>query len=211
MNMTRVSPAWVATGSVALLNFLAPSAEWLAPTKLTGPWTAPCGVTVLDRADIWPVPTAFTAATWNWYDVPLVSPFTFRLVADAPASSSAPTCWLVLASTTRTLNPVICEPPSDPAVHATVADESPGVAVPMVGAPGVVAAVCWFCPPGVPAAACESAQFAPMLLSAVGSSSSSDCPVVGCGQSAPPYATESSSDPSARVSTSVSAADRWPE
>ena len=49
-----------------------------------------------------PVPTAFTAATCSWYAVPFARPLTVRLVAEAGAPSSAPTCWPVPTSTTRT-------------------------------------------------------------------------------------------------------------
>ena len=82
---------------------------------------------------------------------------------------------------------MIGEPPFEPgAVQVTVAEESPAVAVPIVGAPGLVGADCWLAAPGVPAGDCESAQLAPTLLSEAGSSSSSDWPVVDWGQPAPP-------------------------
>jgi len=52
--------------------------------------------------------------------------------------------WLPAASTTRTVYPVIADPPVFVgAVHATIAvpDEVPLVAIPIVGAPGTVIGV----------------------------------------------------------------------
>jgi hypothetical protein len=49
-------------------------------------------VTVFDDADGCDGPTLLTAVTWNRYTVPLVSPVTTKLVADAAAVRKAPTC-----------------------------------------------------------------------------------------------------------------------
>src|SRR3954451_1499158 len=81
------------------------------------------------------VPTALIAATWKVYAVPLVSPVTFRLVP--VAGRSAPAC--VAPENTRTVYPVIGEPPSAGAVQVTVADALPPVAVGAAGATGAVA------------------------------------------------------------------------
>jgi len=70
-------------------------------------------VTVLDRAENGPGPTALVAWTWKLYAVPLASPVTLRLVAPAGAGCRAPTGALVAASTTCTEYPVIGAPPSE--------------------------------------------------------------------------------------------------
>src|SRR5665647_1787612 len=98
------------------------------------------GVTAPDRADSAPVPTALRAWTWNRTAMPLASPVTLRLVAPAAAGRRAPT-WALAALTTRTENPVIAEPPLAGAVKRTSAKALPLVAVPISGAPGVVAKV----------------------------------------------------------------------
>jgi hypothetical protein len=58
---------------------------------------AAAGVTVLDGADSGLVPVAFTARTVNLYDVPLLSPVTFRLVAVLAAVRTVPTAAFVAA------------------------------------------------------------------------------------------------------------------
>src|SRR4051794_15508096 len=110
---------------------------------MTGAPGTVAGVTALDSAEKVLVPTAFTAATWKRYVVPLVSPVTTRLVAAAPAGRSTPT-WVPAALTTRTENPVMGEPPLVPAVHLTVAEALPRVAVPIVEAAAAVAVVTEF-------------------------------------------------------------------
>src|SRR3954452_15266890 len=123
--------------AVALIG--APAAEPAVAVPMTGAPGTVAGVTALDSAEKVLVPTAFTAATWKRYVVPLVSPVTTRLVAAAPAGRRTPT-WVPAALTTRTENPVMGEPPLVPAVHVTVAVVLPRVAVPIVGAAGAVGA-----------------------------------------------------------------------
>src|SRR4051794_21015302 len=110
---------------------------------MTGAPGTVAGVTALDSAEKVLVPTAFTAATWKRYVVPLVSPVTTRLVAAAPAGRRTPT-WVPAALTTRTENPVMGEPPLVPAVHLTVAEALPRAAVPIVVAAAAVAGVTEF-------------------------------------------------------------------
>src|SRR6478735_4144129 len=131
----------VAAGGVhRAVALIAPPATPAVAVPMTGAPGTVAGVTAIDRAEKALVPTAFTAATWKRYAVPLVSPVTTRLVAAAPAGRRAPTWVLVATLTTRTENPVMGEPPLAPAVHRTVAEALPGVAVPIVGAAGAVGA-----------------------------------------------------------------------
>src|SRR6476620_11371525 len=121
----------VAAGGVhRAVAMTAPPATPAVAVPMTGAPGTVAGVTAIDRAEKVLVPTAFTAATWKRYAVPLVSPVTTRLVAAAPAGRRAPT-WAPAALTTRTENPVMGEPPLAPAVHRTVAEALPGVAVPI--------------------------------------------------------------------------------
>ena len=53
---------------------------------------------------------ALVAVTWNRTAVPFVNPVTTRLVAVAAAGRRAPT-WTLAAFTTRTVYPVMAEPP----------------------------------------------------------------------------------------------------
>src|SRR6478735_12394125 len=130
----------VAAGGVhRAVALIAPPATPAVAVPMTGAPGTVAGVTAIDRAEKALVPTAFTAATWKRYAVPLVRPVTTRLVAAAPAGRRAPT-WVPAALTTRTENPVMGEPPLAPAVHRTVAEALPGVAVPIVGAAGAVGA-----------------------------------------------------------------------
>ena len=93
---------------------------------------------MFDDADATLVPMALVAVTVKWYVVPLVNPVTTRLVAAAPAGRRAPTCTFAALST-RTLYPVIAEPPLlAGTVHLTVADALPAVATPIPGADGAV-------------------------------------------------------------------------
>lgn len=98
---------------------------------------AVAGVTGFDQADAGPVPTLFTAATLNEYDVPFVSPVTVIGLA-VPVAVMPP-------GREVTVYPNIAVPPSDskgvketnalpPAVSALVDALTP------VGAPGLVAA-----------------------------------------------------------------------
>src|SRR6478735_5301482 len=130
----------VAPGGVhRAVALIAPPATPAVAVPMSGAPGTVAGVTAIDRAEKALVPTAFTAATWKRYAVPLVRPVTTRLVAAAPAGRRAPT-WVPAALTTRTENPVMGEPPLVPAVHRTVAEALPGVAVPIVGAAGAVGA-----------------------------------------------------------------------
>ena len=96
------------------------------------------GVTVFDTAESAPWPTALIARTRKVYAVPLVSPVTARAVAVAGATRAAP--WTTPFTRTSTWYPVIGEPPvAAGAVHRTVAEALPPVAVPIVGAAGTVA------------------------------------------------------------------------
>src|SRR6478609_7611881 len=134
----------VAAGGVhRAVALIAPPATPAVAVPMTGAPGTVAGVTAIDRAEKALVPTAFTAATWKRYAVPLVRPVTTRLVAAAPAGRRAPT-WVPAALTTRTENPVMGEPPLVPAVHRTVAEALPRVGVPIVGAAGAVAGVTEF-------------------------------------------------------------------
>ncbi len=73
-----------------------PSTSWCwratnAAHEAKGRYAAPAvGTTALDGAEAEPVPTPFTAATVNVYDVPAARPETFTEVADAAAVVTAP-------------------------------------------------------------------------------------------------------------------------
>src|SRR3954449_7943724 len=108
-----------------------------AATAVGGPGVlAPVGVTAFDFADSALVPPAFDARTVNVYAVPASRPVT---VADV--SGGAPV--IVLARAVCAVAPaygvIVYEagaPPDDGAVHDTVADERPAVAVAPLGVPG---------------------------------------------------------------------------
>ena len=81
---------------------------------------------------------------------------------------------------------MIAEPPLLPgAVQRDGGLALPAVAVPMVGAPGAVTTGPPVAAPGLPEPV-DRAQLAPTLLSAARLVSSSDGPLVGTGQPAPP-------------------------
>ena len=90
-------------------------------------------VTVLERAEPAPNPTALLAPTRNLYAVPLTSPVTVRLVAPAAAGRRASIRAPVVALTTRTEYPVIAEPPLAGAVKRTSAEAFPAVGVGVAG------------------------------------------------------------------------------
>jgi hypothetical protein len=113
----------------------------VAVTAIGAPGTV-VGVTAALGIEASELPAALAAVTVNVYAVPLTRPVTVRLLASAAAGRSRPTWALVAALTTRTLYPVIAEPPSATgAVHDTTARAFPGVAVTAVGAPGTVLGV----------------------------------------------------------------------
>jgi hypothetical protein len=89
------------------------------------------GVTVLDEAEGVLVPTALVAVTVQDTGVPLASPVT--VIGEAGP--------LALCPPQVAVNPVIADPPSEPAVKPTVTLVLPAAAVPMVGALGTVAGV----------------------------------------------------------------------
>ncbi|HET7549055.1 MAG TPA: hypothetical protein VFJ86_14890 [Usitatibacter sp.] len=94
------------------------------------------GVTLFDAADAGPVPTAFVAVTVKVYAVPFVSPLT---VMEAHGAAHDP---VMPEGEEIAVYEVIGDPPSlAGAVNATVACALPRVAMPMVGAPGIVAGV----------------------------------------------------------------------
>jgi hypothetical protein len=94
------------------------------------------GVTLLEAADAAPVPTAFVAVTVNVYAVPFARPATTIDVHGAVQLAVS-----ALGDEVAVYD-VIADPPSlTGAVNVTVAWTLPRVAVPMVGAPGVVAGV----------------------------------------------------------------------
>ena len=93
------------------------------------------GVTALEAAESEPAPTALTAWTLNVYVVPLARPVTTAEVA-APSTVA---CWPPGEAVTT--NDVMELPPSAGAAHETVAEVSPGTAVPIAGASGTVAGV----------------------------------------------------------------------
>ena len=87
----------------------------------------------------------------------------------------------------------------------------PAVTVPMVGAPGTLPATAvWLGAAGDPDGRVDRAQLLPTELSELGSTSSSDEPLLASGHPAPPYVRVSAVDASARVSVSVSLAARSP-
>ena len=90
------------------------------------------GVAALLALDALPVPTSFVAVTLNVYAVPLVRPVTVSGEL-APLAVNPPGLEV-------TVYEVIAEPPfEDGAENVTTTSPLPRVAVPMVGAPGVVA------------------------------------------------------------------------
>jgi hypothetical protein len=110
------------------------------------------GVTLFDGADAALVPRALVAATVNVYAVPLVSPVT---VIEVHGAAHVP---VIPLGDEVAVNDVIADPPLlAGAVNATVACALPGVAVPMVGAPGTVAGVTLF----------EAAEAAPVPIAFV--------------------------------------------
>ena len=91
------------------------------------------GVTEFEADEAVPVPTAFLAVAVNVYAVPLVRPVTVN-------GELAPVA-VIPPGIDVTVYPVIGDPPvEDGGVKLTVAWALPGVAVPIVGAPGTVAA-----------------------------------------------------------------------
>jgi hypothetical protein len=106
-----------------------------APSVIVGAPGTVAGVTAFDEADAALFPTLLVARTVKVYGVPLVSPVT---VADnvAPLTLAA---WAPGEETA--VYPVTTLPPSlAGAVQVITAEPSPRVAVPIVGAPGTVAA-----------------------------------------------------------------------
>jgi hypothetical protein len=97
------------------------------------------GVTLFDAADAGPVPTPFVAMTVKVYAVPFVRPSTVMEVHGAAHVPVKP------PGEDIAVYDVIAEPPLlAGAVKATLACALPAVAVPMVGAPGIVAGVVLF-------------------------------------------------------------------
>jgi hypothetical protein len=95
-------------------------------------------VTELEAADAAEVPTALVAVTVNVYAVPLVSPVIVA-VDRLPATVTMIPLGFVPSGLDLTVYPVIAELPLFVgAVHVTIAEVFPPVAVPMVGAPGIV-------------------------------------------------------------------------
>ena len=90
------------------------------------------GDTELDAEDAKDIPLTLVAVTVNVYAVPFVSPVTV-IGLDAPVPVCPPD--------DVTVYPVIAEPPVAGAVNVTLADALPAVAVPIVGAAGLVVAV----------------------------------------------------------------------
>jgi len=92
---------------------------------------ATVGVTLLEAELAGPVPAPFVATTVNVYAVPAVKPDTvIGDVADVP---------VIPPGLDVAVYPVIdALPVSDGAVKATDADSAPAVAVPIVGAPGLL-------------------------------------------------------------------------
>jgi hypothetical protein len=88
---------------------------------------------LLDATLAGPVPAPFVAATTNVYAVPLVSPVT--VIGDAPVPVMLPGEDVAVYAVIAAL------PVSEGAVYATVAvpdPAAPAVAVPIVGAPGLL-------------------------------------------------------------------------
>jgi hypothetical protein len=104
-------------------------------TKASAP--AALGVTALLCADAGPVPIAFVAVTVNVYALPFASPPTLADVGTG-LPVTVTTGWACPDRYGVTVYEVIAEPPSSGAVHDTCAEESPGVAVTVVGADGAV-------------------------------------------------------------------------
>src|SRR6478735_3183466 len=110
---------------------------------MTGAPGTVAGVTEFDRAENVLGPTAFTAATWKRYAVPLVSAVITADRAVPGVTVTVRTSALVAASRTCTCHEVIeliGASGAALAVHVTVAEALPRVAVPIVGAAGAVGA-----------------------------------------------------------------------
>jgi hypothetical protein len=101
----------------------------------------PAGVTLAEELENDPVPTTLMAATVKVYASPLVSPVTVQVVAllDVEDGHASVVGVEVVTFSAVTVYPVIAPPPVFVgAVQFTVAEASPFVGVPMVGAPGRV-------------------------------------------------------------------------
>jgi hypothetical protein len=114
---------------------------WVLPNTAVPMVGAPgiCGVTVTEslRADGPPVPIELNACTENRYVVPSANPVTVSVVA---VEKNVEGLWATPPTHGVTTYPTRALPPSKPgAVHDTVADPTPAVAVPIVGASGTVA------------------------------------------------------------------------
>ena len=105
-----------------------------AVTAVGAPGSIGTGITLLEADDQRLVPTSFVAATVKEYEILLVNPVTISglvaPVADRPPGVESTVYWLM------------GWPPSEAgAVKVTVACPVPAVAVPIVGAPGIVAGI----------------------------------------------------------------------
>ena len=129
-------PAVAAGGSHLAVASIFPPATPEVASRIAGARGTAAGCTALERAEKAPVPTAFTARTWNFTAVPLTSPVTFKLVALPLARRSTPTVRFVFALTTRTEYPVIFEFPVFGARQRTIAERSLGTGIPITGALG---------------------------------------------------------------------------
>src|SRR4051812_16538953 len=116
-----------------------PAVPW-APVCCTnvGVLTVP-GVTALEAAEAGDVPIAFVAVTLKVYAVPLVSPVTVAVVAGGLPVTVIGVC-AVVPTYGVTVYPVTGLPLFGGAVHRTVENPSPAVALTPVGAAGAVGA-----------------------------------------------------------------------
>jgi len=101
------------------------------------------GVTAVEAVDAAPVPTAFVAVTRKVYAVPFVNPVIVVLVAGGLPVIVVAVCAVVPMNGV-TVYEVIALPLFAGAVHDTVADALPAMAVTPVGALGTVAGVTEF-------------------------------------------------------------------
>ena len=101
------------------------------------------GVTAVEAADAAPLPTAFVAVTRNVYAVPFVKPVIVVLVTGGLPLIVVAVCAVVPMNGVIVYE-VIPPPVFAGAVHDTVAEALPAVAVTPVGAPGTVAGVTEF-------------------------------------------------------------------
>jgi len=101
------------------------------------------GVTAAEAVDVAPVPTAFVAVTRNVYAVPFVSPVIVVVVTGGFPVIVVAVCAVVPMNGVIVYE-VIPLPLPAGAIHDTVAEVLPAVAVTPVGAPGTVAGVTEF-------------------------------------------------------------------